>query len=273
MKLAVMGKPISHSKSPQIHRAAYSSLNLDWLYERIECDEASFVKTFEKFDSTWRGLSLTMPLKEIAYTKANTHDRWALESGAVNTLLHQNNQWHGFNTDIPGLAKALTEAEVNVSHTTILGTGATAVSAILAAKELGAKTINILGRRSEAAKKLAEEFTTETFTVEWGVLDGSPLIKEVSAVISTLPGTAGKSVELSEELLDAHLFDVAYDPWPSPLTLRWQDQLGKTSSGIDMLINQAVLQIRIFLHSDPTRELPNEESVIEVMKRASVFER
>ncbi|HUH52971.1 MAG TPA: shikimate dehydrogenase [Microbacteriaceae bacterium] len=271
MKLAVMGKPISHSKSPQIHRAAYSSLNLEWVYERIECDEASFEETLQKFDSTWRGLSLTMPLKEIAYTKANTHDRWALASGAVNTLLHKNNEWHGFNTDIPGLSKALTEAEMDVSHTVILGTGATAVSAILAAKELGAKTINLLGRRSEVAKKISEEFTTETFTVDWGVLDGSPLLKEVSAVISTLPGPAGKIVKLSEELFGAHLFDVAYDPWPSPLTLRWQDQHGKSSSGIGMLINQAVLQIRIFLHSDPTRELPNEESVIEAMKRASVF--
>ena len=64
-RAAVLGSPISHSRSPELHRAAYAELGLDWTYEAIECNDRDFAAFFAGLDEQWRGLSLTMPLKEV----------------------------------------------------------------------------------------------------------------------------------------------------------------------------------------------------------------
>lgn len=266
MQLAVLGSPIAHSKSPAIHNAAYHELGLDWSYGRIECDEGGFSDLLNSFDSSWRGLSLTMPLKEVACATATTLDEWAQKSGAVNTLLHDGQSWHGFNTDVPGLALALEEDEVDVTQTVIFGAGATAVSALLAAKLRGAEKITVLARREEAARALAERHNVDHATFDTA-LEGA--MRAATAVISTLPGEAGAGIHNLKNFLQAHLFDVAYDPWPSPLTRIWQANSGRTSHGVNMLINQALYQIRIFVGGDTQKKLPNEAHLLQTMRAAS----
>ena len=107
-RLAVWGDPIAHSKSPQLHAAAYAALGLDWEYTRRRVDEAAFIEALETLDDSWRGLSLTMPLKEKAHRAARTHDRYADLTGAVNTLLLTGGI-SGFNTDVGGIVDALGE--------------------------------------------------------------------------------------------------------------------------------------------------------------------
>src|SRR5690606_15262232 len=90
-------------------------------------------------------------------------DPVAEESGVVNTLLRVTGRgskpaWAGFNTDVAGLAAAIEEAGLDASSTIVLGAGATAVSAVLAARSLGARSATILARRPEAARALAERF-------------------------------------------------------------------------------------------------------------------
>ena len=74
MKCAVLGSPIAHSKSPQLHLAGYAFLGLDWSYERIELAKTSLSAFVSKLDKTWAGLSLTMPLKEEALDLADDVD-------------------------------------------------------------------------------------------------------------------------------------------------------------------------------------------------------
>jgi shikimate dehydrogenase len=64
------------------------------------------------------------------------------------------------------------------------------------------------------------------------------------------------------------LLDVAYDPWPSPLAAAWLEVGGTVVPGIEMLVNQALVQVRIFVHGDPLRALPTEASVLTAMRRA-----
>lgn len=267
-QLAVMGSPITHSKSPDIHGAVYAELGLDWVYSRIQCDENQFAAKLKSFDNEWRGLSLTMPLKSVAYAASATLDEWAKKSGAVNTLLHKDNLWHGYNTDIPGLALALKQDQVDVTNTVIFGAGSTAESALLAAKSLGADKITVLARRAKAAKELADRHSAKQTINYAGFGEYTGGFAETSAVISSLPGPAGKDLDVPKELFQAHLFDVAYDPWPSPLTSRWQDNGGKTSHGINMLINQALIQMRIFINEDPQKKLPNESELLLIMREA-----
>lgn len=262
-KLAVLGSPIQHSMSPIIHTAAYAELGLDWQYERFECTEAELAPFLVSRTPEWIGFSCTMPLKEIAHRLSTRHDPVAMQSGVVNTLVREGDGWYGANTDVGGLRMALEERALNLSQVVILGAGATAVSAILAAREGGAEHIEVRARRPEAAKRLGDEYG-----VAWGKL-GDEGGAHPTTVISTLPGEAGQSLQLPESYPRAALFDVAYNPWPSPLTTYWAERGGESYPGIDMLIFQAVLQIRLFLSHDIEATLDREGLVAQAMRQAA----
>ena len=276
-RLGVLGKPIAHSKSPAIHAAAYGVLGLPWSYDRAELDAPELEGHLAGLGADWRGLSLTMPLKEEAARLARVIDPVAAESGVVNTLLRLTDdasgrpQWAGFNTDVAGLARAIERAGLDASATVVLGAGATAVSAVLAARTLGAESLGaqrlvIAARRPEAAAELAARFGEGVSAMTLG---DSPDF-DPTLVISTLPGPASETVVLPEAFLRVPLFDVAYDPWPSPLAARWRVAGGVAHAGLDMLVEQALVQIRIFVNGDPDTPLTDEESVLAAMRAASV---
>lgn len=261
--LAVLGSPITHSKSPNIHQAAHRVLGLDWEYTRFQCESDQLEQFLQSHTHGWRGFSLTMPLKEEAYRLAESVDSVARQSGVVNTLVGTETGWSGFNTDVPGLRMALEHNNFNLQDTVILGAGATAVSAVLAAKLAGATRVTVLARRPEAAEQLASRLICAHDVL------GSSKAAQPTTVISTLPGQVGATVPVHEGQLQSRLFDVAYDPWPSPLSKRWNDAGGQTTSGIEMLIFQALIQIRIFVHADPALPLPNEAAVLAAMRQAT----
>src|SRR5690606_6602693 len=87
------------------------------------------------------------------------------------------------------------------------------------------------------------------------------------AVISTLPNGAAVDTGIDEGLRrSAVLFDVAYDPWPSDLAAQWQAVDGRVVSGLEMLLHQAVMQVRVFVQSDPDEPLADEASVVAAMR-------
>lgn len=297
-RLAVLGSPIGHSRSPRIHRAAYEVLGLPWGYEAVECDEERLSGWLDERGPEWRGLSLTMPLKEEAHRIATVLDPVAEESGVVNTLLRLiGGRWAGFNTDVGGLAAAIREAGLDARRTIVLGAGATAVSAVMAARELGAEQIRVCARRSAASTALVARFLRagsdspkpSPYLESWDLGAGSdgsgsvslaaaleleqdPSSPETTLVISTLPGSAGRGLEVPAALAGIPLFDVAYDPWPSPLAERWRSAGGEAHSGLGMLVHQALLQIRIFAGGDPALPLEREDEVLAAMRRAVVGE-
>lgn len=105
----VLGSPIRHSLSPVLHRAAYASLGLtNWTYDAAEVDEAGFAAFVAELGADVRGLSLTMPLKEVAFTVASFVSDRARLAGAVNTLVRRDDGgWDADNTDIAGIVAAL----------------------------------------------------------------------------------------------------------------------------------------------------------------------
>lgn len=276
-RFAVLGSPIAHSRSPKIHRAAYRELGLDWQYEAIECREPELVRLLGSRDDSWRGFSVTMPLKDEAYRASKVLDPVAEASGVVNTLLRivgpqSQPVWAGFNTDVAGLAEALREGGLDASCTLVLGAGATAVSAVLAAQHLGAQEVTIAARRAEAAERLAARLgarAVQIGTAEYQSIASGDFGAGLTLVISTLPGSAGATVEIPASLTGVPLFDVAYDPWPSPLAERWRAAGGAAHSGLAMLVHQALLQLRIFVGGDPSFELEREADVLRAMRAAA----
>ena len=265
-RLAVWGDPIAHSKSPDLHAAAYGVLGLDWEYGRRQVTAEGFAGALASLDGTWRGLSLTMPLKEEAFRAAATRDRHAELTGAVNTLV-PGPAPAGFNTDVGGIVDALAEAAITqADRVRILGAGATAASALVAASEIGATRVDVHARRPERAAALITLGERIGVAVAAHPLDAAP--HDVDLTIATLPSGTTLPPQNAAALAatGGALFDAAYAPWPSALAVSWGD--GTIVSGLGMLLHQAVRQIRIFRHGDPAVPLPDEQTVVAAVRAA-----
>ena len=135
---AVLGAPITHSLSPVLHTAAYAHLGLDaWEYGRYDVDEIHLGPFLDGLDSTWRGLSLTMPLKQAALTCVDEVSELARVVTAANTIvLDDDGRRFADNTDVPGMTNALAERGADApGAAAILGGGATARSAVAALRD------------------------------------------------------------------------------------------------------------------------------------------
>lgn len=249
-RYAVLGSPISHSKSPLIHKTAFDFLGIDAGYQAIEL--ATDLQAFmESQPQDFFGYSVTMPLKELALNFADRADSLAIATGAANTLVRTETGWDAFNTDVLGIQ--LATSKLKFKSVSIIGTGATARSAIVAMQELG-KSVSVWGRNQAAVAQLAAEFEVITHASFHKAC-------EADLVVSTLPPRALDM--LVTELTTTpkgYLLDVAYDPWPSVAAKRWG--LEKTVSGLEMLIWQAIGQQRLFAGHDLDEPLRNEKELL-----------
>ncbi len=270
-RLAVLGSPIAHSKSPALHRAAYDRLGLtSWTYERAEVGEGGLAAFVDGLGPEWRGLSLTMPLKPEALALADEAEQLAERAGAVNTLLlADDGRRLGFNTDIGGIVRALSDAGVQaIRHGLLVGGGATAASALIAMAELGAVSVEVCVRDAGRAASVVDlghamGLVMETRSIS-RLTEGSP----ADLVVSTVPGGTDLGVVPSDALAASPLLDVAYAPWPTALAASWLERGGRVAHGLDMLVHQALLQVRVFVNGDPLAELPDEEGLLDVMRRS-----
>lgn len=270
-RLAIWGDPVAHSRSPQLHDAAYAALGLDWTYGRLRVDAESFDRELAALGPGWRGLSCTMPLKERAFAATEVRDRFAVLTGAVNTvLLRSGRAAEGFNTDVGGLVRALEEQGIEELGTArIVGGGRTAASAVIALATLGARRIEIDARRPEAAASLAGLGESVGTLIVPGALDARPRAR-VDATVATLAGGTVLDDPVAAALAASGsvLLDAAYDPWPSALAEEWERQGRTAISGLAMLLQQAVLQVRVFVNEDPDAPLPDEGVVVARMRAA-----
>ena len=144
-RAAVLGSPIAHSLSPVLHRAAYRELGLtDWTYSAIECDEQRLPSLLDSLGPDWEGLSLTMPLKRAVLPLLDHVEPLVTQVGAANTVVLAAGQRRGFNTDVAGIVTALRQAGVTTGgNVLVLGSGATACSALAALDAMGAATVSV----------------------------------------------------------------------------------------------------------------------------------
>lgn len=240
----MLGSPIAHSLSPALHRAAYAELGLDgWSYDRCEVTEQELADFVQRCDESWRGLSITMPLK-VAALKLGEVDPVAALVGAANTIVFEAGGRSVYNTDVGGLVAAVRQARpAATGRVTIVGGGATARSALVSAAQLGADRVRLVARnptKAEQLRPLAEALGLGLATQGW-----RESLPAADLVISTV--TAGAVDDLAEEIAASApvVFDAVYDPWPTTLATV-ADRAGCTViSGLDLLVGQAVLQIEL----------------------------
>lgn len=248
-RCAVLGSPISHSLSPALHRAAYARLGLSgWSYEAREATEAGLAEFVDQCDPSWRGLSLTMPLKVAALSLGEPDELTALV-GAANTLVFTDEGRRLYNTDVDGLVAAVRRATpTELTTVTVLGAGATARSSLASAARLGVTEVTVVARdlaRAESLRALAEACGLRLSLRAW-----DRALPTADLVVSTV--TAGAADARAAEVAASAtvVFDAIYDPWPTPLTLAALRAGRTVVDGLDLLCGQAVLQIRLMTGHD-----------------------
>ncbi|MEU9238257.1 shikimate dehydrogenase [Streptomyces sp. NPDC048385] len=262
-RAAVLGKPIAHSLSPVLHRAAYDELGLtDWSYERFEVDEAALPGFLGALGPEWAGLSLTMPLKRAVIPLVDEISETAASVDAVNTVVFtEDGRRLGDNTDIPGMVAALREHGIEqVDSAAILGAGATASSALAALARICTGEVVVHVRSAERAAEMrhwGERLDVEVRIADWA--DAEQALR-APLVIATTPAGTTDALAAAVPERPTTLFDVLYHPWPTALAARWSMSGGAVVSGLDLLVHQAVLQVEQMTGRTP--------APLEAMRRA-----
>lgn len=243
-RCAVLGSPIAHSLSPALHRAAYDELGLTgWRYDRHEVAESGLRDFVEGLDGSWRGLSVTMPLKAAVLALGEVEPVAAL-AGAGNTLLLDGDRRRVHNTDVPGLVWAVREVTPSpLPVVTVLGAGATARSTLVSAAQLGARRVQVVARtpgRADELVPLAARLGLELVVLPW-----SAVPPPADLLVSTVTRGAADAVAEAVVATAPLVFDVVYDPWPTALATAAQRAGRQVLSGLDLLVGQARLQVQL----------------------------
>lgn len=247
-RCAVLGAPIAHSLSPALHRAAYAQLGLDWSYDLVEVDEHGLAGFLDGLDASWRGLSLTMPLKQVALELVGSASETARRVGALNTVLLDEGTGArtGENTDVPGLVAALHErdAAAGSGPAAVLGGGATARSAV-ASLSAFTDALDVYVRTPERGAELvrtADAYGLRCTMHPW--TDRAEALRR-PLVVATTPRHVLDDLAPLVPVAAGLLLDVVYDPWPTALAAAWSAAGGTVASGLDLLVHQAALQVRL----------------------------
>lgn len=256
-RAAVLGHPVAHSRSPVLHRAAYDALGLTgWAYERHDVDEHELAAFLDRLGPGWAGLSLTMPLKQVALTLVDHVEPLAEVVGAVNTVLLPGGGVRvGTNTDVYGTVTALQEvagSDWKPRSGVIVGGGATAASALAALGQLRitdpAVVVRSIGRAGVVVRA-ASRMGLSPQLLTWGTAAADEALTSADAVVCTAPAGGADSlvpaVQRARLSSGQVLLDVVYDGWPTAIATAWSGAGGRVAGGDLMLLHQGVEQVRL----------------------------
>ena len=259
-RLAVLGHPVSHSRSPAMHNAAFAALGIDgeWSYEAIEVAPDAFEERVRAMPAEgFAGANVTVPHKGAAMALADESSETAREIGAANTLSFADGEIRADNTDASGLLNALPTSPAG-TRALVLGAGGAARAVVWALVREGA-TVEVWNRTALRSRNLCEELGGRTVEVPDQASYG--LIVNTTAV-----GLHGEDPFAELPLAPAAfspgqiVVDMVYGEGPTRL-LSAADEAGATMvDGIEVLVQQGALSFRIWTG----REAP-----LEVMRAAA----
>jgi shikimate dehydrogenase len=269
LQAAVLGSPISHSLSPVLHRKAYEILGISATYSAIDTKEGQLANFVSKMDSSWLGISLTMPLKEEVLKVADEVDPLALRIQSANTLYRVGDKWRATSTDVAGFSKALAAMSAHdFASVVILGAGATARCAAAAFDGTG-RSITVL-IRSDFRKAQMEPCVVqgELHFVPWSDLSA---LRSADLIVNTTPaGVADEVALLLDHKPDAIFFEALYNPWPTRLLQSWLATHSRGIDGLDLLVQQAIDQIELQTKSVRSMDLPERSDFASALRSAGL---
>jgi shikimate dehydrogenase len=256
-RYAVMGNPISHSKSPMIHTMFAQQTHQSIEYTAIQVDLGGFEQAVGNFmASGGKGLNITVPFKEEAWALATARSERAERAGAVNTLKFIDEKIVGDNTDGIGLVNDLTvnhQYQLKGKRILLLGAGGAARGVVAPLSEQAPAEIIIGNRTPDRAVALAERFS------DMGKISGCGFTaleeQQFDIVINaTAASLQGEVPPLPNDLLNdnAFCYDMMYGAQPTAF-MNWATNHGaaKISDGLGMLVEQAAESFYIWRNVRP----------------------
>ena len=265
--VGVIGDPIEHSRSPQMHNAAFAKAGLDYVYVPFHVrsdDLADAIAGFKALNVV--GINVTLPHKQAVIPYLTSISREAELVGAVNTLTFVDDGIHGDNTDAPGVLRALEEeGDMSVpvgQEVVVLGAGGSARAVVVALALGGVASITIANRTVERAVSLAEEMQQKTDILMHGMGLADDRLPDAVSRCMLLINTATASMDPTQPLLvsadwlqsNTIVYDIVYTPPVTPLMKAASERRCPTLGGIGMLVHQGAIAFEKWTGVTPCTE-------------------
>jgi len=253
--LAVIGHPVGHSRSPAMQTAALSELGLagEWTYGALDVAPEDFEAEVAELAAAgeYAGVNVTVPHKEAALAMADEASAAARAIGAANTLSFRDGRIVADNTDAGGLLRSLS-ALPEGERALVLGAGGAARAAIWALADVGAK-VDVWNRTAERGEAVAAELGARAVV--------EPRTTDYALIVNTTAvGLAGEDPFEHLPLAAASfasgqvVVDMVYGEEPSPLLAAAAAAGAATVDGLEMLVQQGALSLRIWTGEEPSLE-------------------
>jgi 3-dehydroquinate dehydratase/shikimate dehydrogenase len=244
----VLGKPLGHSLSPQLHNAAFKARKMDAVYLPLESDG---IDDFRRFHAAFpvAGVSVTIPYKQDAMTYADSLSDEAKMTGAVNTLVPEGAGWRGENSDVEGFIRPLIRRfRVEGMRAVVLGAGGAARAVVCALCSRGV-SVCVVARSPDRARQLSEQFRCEC--APWGQLKALRWDLLVNTTPVGMYPELGMTPVPAEWLTGKCVYDLVYNPRRTRLLEEAALKGCAVISGEEMFLGQAVKQQELWCGSPP----------------------
>ena len=257
--LGVIGDPVKHSMSPVMHNMALAELEADYVYVAFPVKPQSLNAALVGFAAIGvQGFNVTIPHKQSVMELLQNVTTEAQAVGAVNTVWHTEQGWVGTNTDVAGfIAPLQSMGDWTGKTAVVLGNGGAARAVVAGCTQLGFAHIQVLGRNPQKLKTFLSSWATSALhpPLAVNVLDQlSVTIQQADLIVNTTPigmhTTAETPIEaeiLAQAKLSTVVYDLIYNPRPTPLLHLATRQGLTTIDGAEMLVQQGAAALKIWL--------------------------
>ncbi|MCC7305045.1 MAG: shikimate dehydrogenase [Alphaproteobacteria bacterium] len=245
IRAAVIGHPVSHSKSPLIHNYWIGKYGLQGAYGALDIRPENLAQDLEKYIAEgYAGFNLTLPHKELVLPLCDEVDETARAVGAVNTIVVKGNKIKGRNTDVFGFLENIKQSapgfDFRRGPALVLGAGGAARAAVYGLLQEGAPEIRIANRTKEKAAAMAADFKNVK-TVAWE--EKEQALKDISLLVNTtslgMKGQPPLDMDLEDLNANALVNDIVYAPLETDLLKTARARGNQVVTGIGMLLHQA----------------------------------
>ena len=258
-KFFVIGNPINHSLSPELHNFWIKKNKINAVYDKIKLEESELKDFINKLrNEEIHGINVTVPFKNkvIKYL-----DKLSLEvesTDSVNTIYKSGNDLIGHNTDVAGFELGLRHSKINVLHKSILilGAGGVVPSIIYSLLSMGCKKIFLSNRTTEKAENIKKKFN-EVEVVKWGKIPDFDIVINATSV-----GLKGDSLDLNLNTKDKIFYDVIYNPKETQFLKKAKENGNRIENGMYMFVYQANQSFSIWNNVIPKID----EEVLEILE-------
>ena len=273
--VGAIGDPIKHSRSPQMHNAAFTELGLNYVYVPFRIKPDALPAAIEGFKAiNVAGLNVTIPHKQAVIPFLDEISREVELTGAVNTLTFENGRIKGDNTDGMGFLEGMRETGLELppdASALVIGAGGSARAVIVALTSIGLETIFVANRTKSKAVKLAEDLSDTSGTSIHGIGLEDPQLPDRVNSVALVVNTASVGMDISKPSLihsewlrpQTAVYDIVYTPPKTRLLLAAAERGCHTIQGLSMLVYQGAIAFEKW-----TRVTPPVNTMKEALQQA-----